>query len=104
MSYSRLLNAVVIILLFISCSSPQHLADEQEQKQDQETVSVNDIQRPVFYDVDTPEAFRNAQNKNTRTITGQPGVNYWQNEASYSIHANLDPEIKPLRAQLISHI
>jgi hypothetical protein len=36
--------------------------------------------------------FREAYENGTRSLDGKPGENYWQNEASYTIEASLDPE------------
>src|SRR3978361_2208884 len=35
-------------------------------------------------------------NKCTRTATGNPGKNYWQNRADYSINVNFDPQSRLL--------
>ncbi len=39
----------------------------------------------------TPRNILSAYNKGTRSITGAPGKNYWQNRADYSIQVNFDP-------------
>jgi Peptidase family M1 domain len=38
-----------------------------------------------------PLNIRQAIDKGSRTITGQPGPHYWQNHADYSIHVRFDP-------------
>ena len=38
-----------------------------------------------------PPVFQNAYEKGTRSWDGNPGPNYWQNSASYSIKAEYDP-------------
>jgi hypothetical protein len=35
-------------------------------------------------------------NKGTRSPTGNPGKNYWQNRADYSIKVNFDPQSRLL--------
>lgn len=34
---------------------------------------------------------KNAYSKNTRTLTGKPGKNYWQNKGDYNIRVDFDP-------------
>ncbi len=34
---------------------------------------------------------KNAYARNTRTVTGKPGKNYWQNKGDYDIHVDFDP-------------
>lgn len=40
----------------------------------------------------SPACIRDAVKNHTRTENGNPGANYWQNHAAYSIKASLDPE------------
>ncbi|MEN0052222.1 MAG: M1 family metallopeptidase [Mucilaginibacter sp.] len=39
---------------------------------------------------------KNTYTKGTRTITGEPGKNYWQNTASYTIKVNFNPQTRNL--------
>jgi hypothetical protein len=39
-----------------------------------------------------PYNIQDAYNKNTRSFSGEPGENYFQNKASYRIRANFDPK------------
>jgi Peptidase family M1 domain len=39
-----------------------------------------------------PVSFRKALKNETRTITGQPGKNYWQNKANYDLEITFNPE------------
>ncbi|HLZ87929.1 MAG TPA: M1 family metallopeptidase [Puia sp.] len=41
-----------------------------------------------------PLNIREAINKGTRTVTGQPGEHYWQNRADYSIQVRFDPRTR----------
>ncbi len=43
-----------------------------------------------------PVEVRDALEKGTRTATGQPGPNYWQNHSDYQIKATLDPATRRL--------
>ncbi|HEV2353961.1 MAG TPA: peptidase, partial [Puia sp.] len=38
-----------------------------------------------------PLNIRQAIDKGTRTVTGEPGAHYWQNHADYTIHVRFDP-------------
>lgn len=40
--------------------------------------------------------FKTALTKQTRTLNGEPGVNYWQNRSDYKIQAQLDPQTRIL--------
>src|SRR4051812_24618489 len=37
---------------------------------------------------------QNTYTKRTRTVTGAPGKNYWQNTADYKIKVNFDPKTR----------
>ena len=47
--------------------------------------------RPIPYPVMPPPQFERAVEEGTRTRTGEPGPNYWQNRADYDLSATLDP-------------
>ncbi|MEO7045516.1 MAG: peptidase, partial [Ferruginibacter sp.] len=44
----------------------------------------------------TPTNIQDAINKGTRSISGLPGKNYWQNKADYDIKINFDPATRLL--------
>lgn len=46
-----------------------------------------------------PSNIRNTYKKQTRTETGAPGKNYWQNTASYDIRADFDPATRLLKGE-----
>ena len=54
------------------------------------------LERPVANPVVPPLAYRRAMERGTRTATGQPGPNYWQQWARYTISARLDVAAKRL--------
>lgn len=54
-------------------------------------------QRPIPYPVLPPPAFLQAVEEGTRTLTGEPGPNYWTNTADYAIEATLSPVTNMLR-------
>lgn len=43
-----------------------------------------------------PENIQRAFDKNTRSISGKPGTNYWQNTADYTIHVKFDPATREI--------
>ncbi len=56
-------------------------------------------QRPIPYPVVSPRAYQQAVAAGTRSTTGAPGPNYWQQRASYTVTARLSPEAKRVDAQ-----
>lgn len=74
--------------LFSSCSTPALVADE-----DLPTIAEQ-IERPIPYPIDVPDTWQWAIENGTRTATGEPGPNYWQNFADYTITAELVPDEK----------
>ena len=77
---------ISILVLISSCTTPRQAAEPAAA----DIVSVNEIERPIPYPVEIPDAFLGAVENGTRTETGHPGDQYWQNEASYTLHASLD--------------
>src|SRR3989304_1336205 len=53
-------------------------------------------QRPVPYPVVPPFEFQAALANGTRSQTGEPGPNYWQQWTRYAIRASLTPDAKRL--------
>ena len=47
--------------------------------------------RPIPYPVFEPPQFAAAVESGTRTASGEPGPNYWQNSANYTLSATIDP-------------
>src|SRR4249919_962758 len=44
----------------------------------------------------TPRNIQATYDKGTRSVTGKPGKNYWQNTANYDININFDPATRLL--------
>ncbi len=55
--------------------------------------------RPIPYPVTPPARFRRAVEGATRTETGEPGPNYWQQYARYDIDVRIDLESKRLEGR-----
>src|SRR5690349_10744443 len=49
---------------------------------------------PPALRLDAPEAITRAVARGTRTLTGVPGPNYWQQYATYQLEAELNPILK----------
>jgi len=85
---------ISIALIFTSCTTPEPV--QQPDRASVQTVQDysprTDIERPLPHPIDIPDAFLAAVQEGTRTESGLPGPNYWQNYASYDLHAELDPE------------
>ncbi|WP_094546592.1 M1 family metallopeptidase [Rubricoccus marinus] len=54
-------------------------------------------ERPRPYPVMPPPAFEKAVANGTRTASGEPGPNYWQNGGAYDIDVTLEPETRTVR-------
>ncbi len=54
--------------------------------------------RPIPYPITESKAFARAVERGTRTRTGEPGPNYWQQYARYTIDAELQPATNQLSA------
>ena len=76
-------SAVVACVLLVSGSSTVLTAQERREPT-----------RPIPYPVDMPKAFLQAIRYGTRSPTGAPGRNYWQQWTDYSVNARLDTEAK----------
>ena len=55
--------------------------------------------RPYPYPVIPPPQFERAVENGTRTLSGEPGPNYWTNTAEYIIQATLSPANSMLRGE-----
>lgn len=63
------------------------------------------VQRPIPEPVVPPAAFQRAVERGTRTESGEPGPNYWQQWSRYRLEARLLPEQRRLegRAEISYH-
>jgi hypothetical protein len=60
-------------------------------------LSLNNYAQQELY---LPKEIKAAYQKNTRSFSGIPGSNYWQNYSRYDIDASIDPAAKTLRGSL----
>lgn len=86
MNSIRFVCFISFAFLISSCSTPQQAAEPAEPR----GTSVDNIERPLPYPLDIPNAYSQAVENGTRTSSGHPGDRYWQNEGSYQLHAELD--------------
>ena len=78
-----------VALVLFSCTGTEQISVPEPV---QEQVQSFSIERPIPYPIDIPDAYLFAQQRGTRTTDGTPGEDYWQNYASYTLHAELVPE------------
>lgn len=81
------LLGVIFILALQACSTSEPITDSQLER-------VDDLRldRPLPYPVEIPAGFLFAIDEGSRTATGEPGGQYWQNEAKYYLNAELIPD------------
>ena len=92
---TRFLNALVVVLVVSGCASsnPAGLT----QSADIEQVP----NRPIPGEVTPPPAYLEALQDGTRSASGEPGLNYWIQEASYDLTARLFPVSKRLEGEAV---
>lgn len=83
---------LTLILLITSCAS----AVQVQPPQNDQAPAVQEIERPIPYPLDIPNAYLQAVENGTRSADGKPGENYWQNYASYNLSAQIDPDTHTL--------
>ncbi len=57
--------------------------------------------RPIPWEVTPPPGYREAVREGTRSSSGEPGPNYWIQEASYELNARLFPVSKRLEGDAV---
>jgi len=87
---NRLLPVLTLFFaLFISCAAQESALESETETAEKD---LTELERPIPYDLEIPDAYQSAIENGTRTVTGEPGTNYWQNESSYILDAELIPE------------
>jgi hypothetical protein len=64
------------------------------------SLQAQDSERPIPYPVIPSAGFQQAVANGTRTTTGEPGPDYWQQWTDYDIRARLLPEEKRLEGSV----
>lgn len=80
----------IISTIWVACSTTETVLNSTTTKM--ELTSNLSLERPIPYPLDIPDYFLYAMELGTRSADGQPGEYYWQNEASYDLYAELDPD------------
>lgn len=86
----KFLFLFIISTLWVACSTTETVLNSTTTKM--ELTSNLSLERPIPYPLDIPDYFLYAMELGTRSADGQPGEYYWQNEASYDLYAELDPD------------
>jgi hypothetical protein len=70
-----------------------------------QSLPAQALERPIPYPVIAPAEFQRAIENGTRTETGAPGPNYWQQWTDYTLRARLVPEEKRIEgsARIVYH-
>lgn len=90
-SLQYLLFLSLLGALLASCSTAEQVTEKPELRNSTE-IEVFNPERPIPYPIDVPDVWNAAVDRGTRTETGKPGENYWQNESTYKLTAEIDPE------------
>lgn len=89
------------------CSSSKNMTNNSKGPQDspqemtkEEHKVPSKKDRPIANGImsEIPSAYFNAVDNNTRTMSGKPGTNYWTQQATYNIDAQLVPKDQLLKA------
>jgi hypothetical protein len=88
----RHLFVFITLIFFISCTSTEQVQEQPQPDQPERFTP----ERPLPYPLDIPMPYEMAIQSGTRTASGAPGENYWQNYAWYDLHAEIDPETHTL--------
>lgn len=84
-----------ILFLLVSCS-PTQTVTSPESALNGESGRTFVPERPLPYPIDIPSVYTHAIETRTRSTTGEPGENYWQNDAIYQLEAEIEPETHTL--------
>lgn len=85
-----------LFLFTLSCASTEQLDSSLESQTNESELPVSEVERPLPYPIDVPNAYLQAVENGTRSADGKPGEEYWQNYSSYTISAEIDPETHTL--------
>jgi len=87
---NRLLPVLTLFFaLFISCATQESALDSEKEVAGK---NLTELERPIPYGPEIPDAFQAAIENGTRSVTGEPGPDYWQNESQYILEAELIPD------------
>ncbi|MFU8862228.1 MAG: M1 family peptidase, partial [Cyclonatronaceae bacterium] len=80
-----------MFLVFTACVTQQ----PEQVQQDREVITVPvQIERDLPNTIEIPSGYQDAIRRGTRTLSGTPGPDYWQQYATYDIQARLHPDTR----------
>jgi len=82
----------LLFLFTLSCASTEQLDTTTGPQTTESELTVSEVERPLPYPIDVPNAYLQAVENGTRSLDGKPGEEYWQNYSSYNISAEINPE------------
>lgn len=89
----RILVTAAVFSVFTACVTQQ--PEQIQQERDVITVPVQ-IERDLPNTIEIPSGYQDAIRRGTRTLSGTPGPDYWQQYATYDIHARLHPDTRTI--------
>ena len=104
---TSLFGLPLILLLFMGGCATSEKGNRQQSPKPSMRDNASDhalltnLDRPVPNPIndEIPDNFYKAVEKNTRTMSGKPGTEYWQNQGDYEIDVEILPEQKKLVGQ-----
>lgn len=93
---SRSISAIVLVVVVGACASVPAQQPPPQVPPVEALPPVTDSTRPLPPPLDLPPEFQDAVDNRTRTRTGEPGAQYWQQWTDYRLTARLIPETKLL--------
>lgn len=90
MRFQKLFTLIIISFTWTACTTTDTTINSSSSKSEFQSSIV--LERPIPYPIDVPDAFLYAVELGTRSASGEPGENYWQNYATYDLHAELNPD------------
>lgn len=104
LSYTYKLFIITVALAVTGCATPQQSTTDDKTAQE-DTVQEgtrpvpSELNRPVPNSIthEVPNSFFEATEEGTRTMSGEPGSDYWQQEAAYDYEVEVIPSDTLLR-------
>ena len=90
-------SSLLVLILVAGCATGRNAVHKPAEVPAPSAVSAPDAAvptQPLVYDVTPPVSFQTAVATGTRTRTGRPGPDYWQQDVAYDLTARVFPEEK----------
>lgn len=87
-----------ILVMIGGCATTEETTPQQQMQSNADQSLPSNLDRPVPNSIsgEIPNSFYNAVENNTRTFSGKPGPEYWQQQSDYEIDVEILPEKKKL--------